>query len=359
MIIDRHISLEILRPFVAGLGLLVLVYIGFSAARHLSMAAAGQMDMLTAFKLIGLSTLITLEILLPSAFFFSILSAIGRLYRDSEMSAFYAAGVSRARILEAVLKLALVVALITGLISIMGRPWAFRTSYALESQAEAQFDLKKMAAGEFLNMGGSDYTFIAKDLDLEQGLHRGVFLQKEHDRENRTEIIVAEAAAMPTLNPGQGLQATFYNGYHYLIDNAARRDVTLEFKELVIRLANQEAQEKYRRKAETTFVLSDSDDPKDIAEYQWRISTPLATVLLALFAVPLARSAPRESRFRNFSIAIAAYIALFSMVSVLRSLLEQDRLGAFPGLWIAYAVQALLLLLLVSMPKLRALRRRT
>ena len=137
MIIDRHISWEIMRPFCTGLGLLVLIFIGFSAARQLSLAAEGQLDMLTAFKLIGLNTLITLEILLPSAFFFSVLSAIGRLYRDSEMSAFYAAGVSRARILEAVLKLALVVALITGFISIQGRPWAFRTSYALESQAAA------------------------------------------------------------------------------------------------------------------------------------------------------------------------------------------------------------------------------
>ena len=101
LIIDRHISWEIIRPFCMGLGLLILVFIGFSAARQLSLAAEGQLDMLTAFKLIGLNTLITLEILLPSALFFSVLSAIGRLYRDSEMSALYAAGVSRARILEA------------------------------------------------------------------------------------------------------------------------------------------------------------------------------------------------------------------------------------------------------------------
>ena len=59
-----------------------------------------------------------------------------------------------------------VIAIITGLISMIGRPWAFRTSYALESQAEAQFDLKKMSAGEFVSMGSSDYTFIAKDVDL-------------------------------------------------------------------------------------------------------------------------------------------------------------------------------------------------
>lgn len=353
LIIDRHISLEILRPFATGLGLLVLVFIGFSAANQLALAADGKLDMLTAFKLIGLNTLITLEILLPSAFFFSVLSAIGRLYRDSEMRAFYAAGVSRTRVLVAVLKLALIVALITGVLSIIGRPWAFRTSYALESQAAAQFDLKKMSANEFVNMDGSDYTFIASGVDLEKGLHTGVFLQKNYDDKARAEIIVAESAAMPTLNPNQASRATFYNGYNYLLDRSKRQDVTLKFDELVVRLPNQDAQEKYRRKAETTANLSISSDPKDIAEYQWRITTPLATILLALIAVPLARSAPRESRFQNFTIALLSYIALFALVSVLRTFIEQGRLGAIPGLWTAYALQLALLIVLVSQPKLK------
>ncbi len=88
------------------------------------------------------------------------------------------------------------------MISVLGRPWAFRTSYALESQAAAKFDLKKMATGEFVNMSGSDYIFIASDLDLEQGLHKGVFLQKKYEKAGRTEIIVAEAAELPVLNPG-------------------------------------------------------------------------------------------------------------------------------------------------------------
>lgn len=351
MIIDRHISWEILRPFTVGLGLLILIFIGFSAARQLSMAAEGQLDMLTAFKLIGLNTIITLEILLPSALFFSVLAAIGKLYRDSEMNALYAAGISQARILESVLKLSLVFALITGLISIQGRPWAFRTSYALEAQAAAEFDLKKMATGEFVNMDGSDYTFIAKGIDLEQGLHKGVFLHKNHPKLGRTEIIVAESASLPTLNPTHASQAEFYNGYNYILDNRGRQDVTLKFREMIVRTANEAAQERYRRKAETTTNLSLSTEPKDIAEYQWRITTPLATILLALIAVPLARSAPRESRFRNVFIALGVYIALFSMTSVLRTWIEQEKLGAMPGLWTAYVAEALILAFLVRGPR--------
>jgi len=76
-------------------------------------------------------------------------------------------------------------------------------------------------------------------------------------------------------------------------------------------------------------------------------------VLLALLAVPLARTAPRQSRFRNTSIAIVVYVALFSLVSVLRTFIEQDKLGPMPGLWSAYAAQALLLIILVRQPRLK------
>jgi len=71
----------------------------------------------------------------PSALFFSILAAIGRMYRDTEMPALYATGVSPGGILESVAKLSLVIALITGFISIAGRPWAYRESYRIEAEA--------------------------------------------------------------------------------------------------------------------------------------------------------------------------------------------------------------------------------
>jgi len=357
MIIERYLSREILRPFGLGLGLLVLVFVGYSLARQLTLAAAGQVDLLTAGRLVLLRTVVVLEVLLPSALFFSVLAGLGRLYRDGEMSALYAAGVSRLRILGAVFFLGLAIAAVTGLISVEGRPWAYRESYRLQAQASAEFDLKKMATGEFVTMGDSDYTFIADDLDLDRGLHKTVFLQKPHDDGARAELIYAERAALPTLNPSEPLTATFYDGYHYLLDNRAQLDVTMNFGTLTIRLPGTEAQERYRRKAEPTAALRRSGRPKDIAEYQWRITTPLATVLLALIAVPLARSAPRESRTRSFLVAIGAYVCLFAITSAVRTGMEQGTVPQMPGLWGTYGVFAVLLVLLLWPPRLPGRRR--
>ena len=44
---------------------------------------------------------------------------------------------------------------------------------------------------------------------------------------------------------------------------------------------------------------------------------------------------------------------IYIMISVLRTWIEQDKLGALPGLWSAYAVEAVLLLLLVTQPRLK------
>lgn len=351
MILERYLQREILRPFSLGIGLLVLVFVGYSLAQQLTLAAAGQLDLLTATRLVGLRTLVTLEILLPSALFFSVLAGLGRLYRDAEMSALFAAGVGRGRVLAAIFKLSLVIAAITGLISMEGRPWAYREVYRLEARAAAEFDLQKMATGEFVTMGDSDYTFIADDIDVEQGLHKSVFLQKTHEDGARSELIYASSAALPTLNPSEPFTATFHDGFHYLIDNRATLDVTMEFGSLTIRLPATEAQERYRRKAEPTGALGRSERPKDIAEYQWRVTTPLATCLLALIAVPLARTAPRESRGRSFFVAIAAYICLFSITSAVRTGMEQGTVAALPGLWGTYGVFLVFLLLLLRPPR--------
>ena len=63
--------------------------------------------------------------------------------------------------------------------------------------------------------------------------------------------IVAEAASLPVLNPGDALTAEFFNGYNYLLDRRKRQDVTMEFKHMTVRLANEEAQANYRRTPRT------------------------------------------------------------------------------------------------------------
>lgn len=351
MIIDRYLTREILRPFALGFGLLVIVFVSYTAAIQLSQAADGVIEPGTALQLILLNTLIACETLLPSALYLSIIAAVGRLYQDSEMTALHAAGVSELRIMTAVGKLAIAFALLVAILSILGRPWAYQESYRLESRLVGDFDIAKLKADRFIQLQDSGYVLYARTIDREQKRLHDVFLQADHAM--KSEIILAEEAYLPEMKPAENRTVQFLRGHLYLLNREGQRDGTLTFNELLIHIPEAERLSGYKRKAEPTARLALSEQPKDIAEYQWRVSTPLATVLLALLAVPLSRSQPRQSRFGIFFSAIVVYALLLGLIGSLRNAIEQDKIGPLPGLWSAYIFPVVLLGVLLIMPKLR------
>ncbi len=351
LIIDRYLTQEILRPFMLGFGLLVVLFVAYTAAIQLTQAADGVIEPTTAMRLILLNTLIALETLLPSALYLSIVAAIGRLHQDSEMTAMQAAGISELRIMAAVAKLALVFAVLVAVLSIFGRPWAYGESYRLESQLVDDFDITTLTADRFIKLQDSGYVLYARVVDREQKRLHDVFMQA--DRGPKSEIILAEEAYLPETSTEEDRKVKFLRGHLYLLNREGPGDGSMAFKELITHIPEAEKLSSYKRKAEPTASLAASDQPKDIAEFQWRVSTPLATILLALLAVPLSRSQPRQSRFGIFFSAIVVYALLLGLIGALRNAIEQGTLSAVPGLWSAYLFPLVLLALLLILPKLK------
>lgn len=352
MLIDRYLIAEILRPAAMGIGLFLLIFVGFSLSKNLARAADGLLDPVTAVLLVGLVTLKAMEVILPTALFFSVLSVMGRLYQNGEIAVLNAAGVSNARLMSTIGGLALVAAVAAGILSIYGRPWAYSNIYRLEAEALSQLDGASLSAGQFISLESESYTFIADARSSEARIHQGVFLYRTHsigDGAPVKELIRADQARLPRFDPQTPALMTFHDGYSYLLDpEAAGADVAVRFKEMeVVLSAIEEKRAEYKRKAQSTESLLDSGRPRDIAEVQWRLSNPLAAFLLTMLALPLARSRPRESHLRNNIMAFFVYLLLFGEVAVMRSLLEDEKIPARPGLWIAYLPPLVLLLLLV------------
>ncbi len=351
MIIDRYLAAQIGRPFSVGVGLLVVVFADYSSSIRLAEAADGLFQISTAVRLIMLNTFIAVEILLPTALYFAVLSAVSRLYRDLEMIALHTAGVSELRILGSVFKFSVVIALVVGSLSLFVRPWAYGESYRFEAETVADFDVHKMEADQFLELQDGEYTLFARDIDYEQSRLKEVFLQQE--KGNKSKVIYAKEAYVPPVKFGAVRSAVFYDDYSYLLDRKGHRDVRVRFKKLSIHLQVDDAKTGYKRKAEPTGSLALSDQRKDIAEYQWRLTTPLTTLLLGLLAVPLSRSGPRQGRFGSFFVAILVYALLFNLASVVRNMIEEGYIDPLPGLLWVYAGATVLLAALVFKPVLR------
>lgn len=350
MVIDRYIIKQISQPMVMGVGLLVIIFFGFSASKELALAAEKSIDLTTALKLISLNTMTTLDVLLPSALFFSILAGLGRLYKEAEIQVLLATGVSPWRILWAVFKLALLIAVLVSLLAVKVRPWLYDEIYRLESAAEMKLDVRQMPTGGFVHLEDLDYLFIADGLDETDLSYTDVFLYRQHNQGENSEIIHAKSAKLPSLKPGDPRELIFHSPYHYLFDLNGTRDATEKTMKFSVLLPDVDARkEKFRRKAAPIQQLKTSDSLKDQAEYQWRLSAPLVPLLLALIAVPLSRVWPRESRSRNVVYALLIYIVVFSFTTAVRSWFEQGIIPPIPGLWSAYLLPlAILAVLLMS-----------
>lgn len=356
MVLARYITSEIVKPLFLGVALLVVIFTGYSSAVRLAEAADAFLGFPVIARLIGLNTIIALEVLLPTALYLSIISALSRFYRDSEMAAMNAAGVGEGHLIRSTIMLSVLIAVLVGAVSTFGRPWAYRESYRLEAEAKAEFDIRKIEPGQFLELQDNKYVLYAKAVDRESGRLQDVFLQSELS--SKIQVIYAREAYLPPVAFGEQRTFELFDGYGYLLDRTGGEDTTLRYKEMLIHIPTEERDTSYRRKAEPTVNLLASDAPKDIAEFQWRVSTPLATLVLALLAVPLSRSSPRQSRYGSFFLAILVYVGLFNLISLARNWVEAGKVGAFPGIWWVYAVPLLLFLALIAAPWWQRRKRR-
>ena len=72
---------------------------------------------------------------------------------------------------------------------------------------------------------------------------------------------------------------------------------------------------------------------KDIAELQYRLSTPFSTVLLALLAVPLSRAAPRQGKYAKIFTATVVFSAYYFLGLMIKSFINNAAISNFPGIW--------------------------
>lgn len=94
--------------------------------------------------------------------------------------------------------------------------------------------------------------------------------------------------------------------------------------------------------------LLQSDELVHIAEVQWRLSLPIATIILAILAVPLSKAEPRAGRYGKLALGLLAFIIYFNMLSAGRTWVEKELVSTTLGLWWVHGVALLFALSLLA-----------
>lgn len=352
MIITRYILHEIIMPMVVILAVLVTIFASYSTMHYLEDAVYGFMPVRTVISLILLKVIISLEVLLPCTLYLSVIVGIGRLYKDSEMTAMFASGLSLARVIAVVFSLSLTIALIVASLSLFVRPWAYTQGSWLKEKAKAEFDVTQLKAGRFHKIGKENRFIFINKIDHKQNSAEGVFIQQDKKNEEDVIEVICAKKARHFQNPIEnGQDVLFLDGYIYDFSRTGKEDLKVtQFDQLTFSLWPKEITSiEYKVKAASTIHLSRSQAPSDIAELQWRFSTSLSTILLALLGIPLSRTTPRKGKYSKVAVALLIYAFYYGLSTMVKILVIQKSLPTMPGIWwVQILLAGLLLILLIQ-----------
>lgn len=361
MILHRYLMREIGRPLAAVLAILVALFASYSAAGFLSDAVSGLVPTNTIAEMIGLKALISLEVLIPISLYISIVLAFGRLYSDSEFTVMFALRVTPMRVMRAVLVLSGCLAVVVAGLSLGVRPWAYARLHALADQAKSSLNVDDMEAGTFYEGDNGNRVIFIGQRNGPKTPARNVFVRLKYN--NRIEVIHARLADRPQSNaPDANPNVYLYDARVYEIglkDGAPDRILNVAQIAVNPNKASTEAPE-YSAVATSSERLFGSRNPQDVAEFQWRLSTALSTILLGMLAVPLSRVSPRQRKYAKIGTAIIVYSGYYLLCTSARTWVQNGSVPSFPGIWWAPALLALVLALALSLPGLQfsAWRRR-
>jgi lipopolysaccharide export system permease protein len=343
--VQRYVLREVIQTWLAVTGVLVAILVSNQLSRVLGQAADNQYGRHVVFDLIALGAIMNLSVIVPIGLLLAVVLTLGRMYHDSEMAALQACGFGPARLLAPLFCFAAVIALGLAWLVFVQVPQADGQAQLLRQSALKEAQFGQLDAGRFKAFSGGDAVFYAERVDAEGILHN-VFVQRESA--GRIEVALADTATYSKAAPNGEHLVTLFNGRRYEGVPGRNDFRVIEFREHGIPISTPtDVAGTQDPDTKPTRDLLGSAAPSDIAQLQYRTSTPLMALVLTLVAVPLSRLRPRQGRYARVGFAIVVYFVYSNLLSAAKVWLEKGDLPPVIGVWWVHAAALALGLYLV------------
>ena len=343
-LISRYILRETFSSWLIVTMVLVVIFMSNQFAETLDDAAGNELPRSAVFAVLGLTSLQYVTWLAPIGLFLGILLALARMNRDSEMVALEACGVGPSRLLVPIGVLTLILSATVAWLSLIATPEASRQVEQIRLQARESLEIGVLEAGTFTSPDSGETIIYAQEVT--GGAIHDVFIQRN---DGDGVMVIVAARGERRLDADGQLSFVLYDGRRYEGVPGERSFRIVEFAEhgMPVRLVEQRDGDQ-PVETKSLAALAGSSDPADRAELQWRISSPLSLFVLALLAIPLSRSRPREGRYARLGVGILLYITYLNLLSIARAWVEREQVPDWLGVWWVHAMLGVLGLALLA-----------
>ena len=325
-------------------------------AVYLGMVAEGRIPASVIFTILAYKSVSHLAGLAPAALLLGTILGFGRLYRDSEMAALIACGAGPAAIYRGMLVCALPFCFFIAMLSLVVAPWADGRAYRLQKTAMAGSIFFGVTDGRFNELPGGNAMLYVEKVDADDGRLRNVVYQTE--KNGRQIVLTAPTAFQEKRGEGEHF-LVLLDGHRYEGSPGGGDWLMVDFKRHGVAIQEPEPDfSVMRTDTWTTAQLLKSVEPKKVAEINRRASLPLMGLIMALLAVPLSKSSPRDGRYGRLFLGVLVYVAYSNVLTLGQSWLEREHVPLVFGLWWVHVLGLLGWLAVIDSTVLRAVMRR-
>ncbi|OGT47721.1 MAG: LPS export ABC transporter permease LptF [Gammaproteobacteria bacterium RIFCSPHIGHO2_12_FULL_41_15] len=352
MLIFKYFSKEIYAAALATTLVLLMIFMMNQLVHYLHQAASGEITTKALFEIMSMQVPLLIGYLLPLGLYIGILTALGRMYVDHEMTVLSACGFGSTKLLTMVMTFSIVLTVIIAWLMMYVTPQVEWYRNKILSDAVATASLQKILPGRFQRMPGGDRVFYAGNVSRNHENLFNVFLaQKKQASANKPiewDVLRAKKAYEIEPVPNAGRFLLFEDGHRYIGAPDQPNYQILQFKQYAVRLTQNAV--KIRESMQywsSSKLWQHLSDPKAAAEFHWRLAMPVMAFILALMAVPMSKVNPRSGKFARLLPALILYIIYADFLFVARAWIQDEKTPIMLGMWWVHAIFLLIAIFLI------------
>lgn len=279
-----------------------------------------------------------MPLLLSLTIFITILMTLSRWYKDSEMIIWFSSGLGLQSLVRPVMTFSLPIILLIASLSLFISPWAVQKAEEYKSGLKNRDEIGTITPGSFKESKSKNKMFYVEGFNALGTSVKNIFIQSNQngklgiivskqgeriiDSEGNDYIVLKNGKRYEGMQNTKEFSRTFFDEYGVLIEKDTPKIISIGASAGKI-------------EATPTLVLINgqkkSNEKKYLAELMWRISLPIATLLLIFLAIPMSFINPRTGRSFNLMIAIFIFVIYNNFLGIFQSLISVGKINVWLG----------------------------
>ena len=329
-IIDKYIAKELLVSYLSVLFVLLIIVLSTELVHLLKWVSQGVIPISVLLTYLTNSFFEFIVVLIPLSLLMGVLTAFGRLYRDSEMAAIMSAGIGPVQWYRPLMMIAVPTTILVLLLMLFFRPVLAQQRALIWAEIKSQAEVDTLLVGQFNRASTGGGVLFLESSDDEGDRVDNVFFQQRHDGKSHIDLA---AGTNSYYNDAGHRYMMMHDGTHYIGDAGDADFKVIKYKDYGVYITKKQVQVERSERTKNISELWNSENPRDQAELQWRFALPLATIIVAFMALPLSHTDPRSGRYAKLILALVLYLVYSNFLGIGRAWIVQEKVPLWVGTW--------------------------